>query len=88
MITTEQLNLCINYFLNIDYQIDIIRKYCIEKGKSEVDTEIFLQLLRNKALITGVNYITETAQYVIERKITENKIIKVLNSQGHIITLI
>lgn len=88
MITTEQLSICVNNFYNYMYQADIIRSYCIEKGKSEVDTEIFLQLLRDKALVTGVDYFAEFARYVIERKVTENKLTKVLDKQGHIIKII
>lgn len=87
MITKEQVILCISNFIDYRYQVDIIRSYCLEKGKSDIDTEIFLQLLGDKALREGVDYFRIIATYVIERKVQELNIIKVLDSQNKILLI-
>lgn len=87
MITKEQIILCINNFINYIYQVDIIRSYCLEKNKSEIDTEIFLQLLRDKALIENRDYFSIIAAYVIERKIQELNLIKVLDSNNKVLLI-
>lgn len=87
MITKEQIILCINNFINYIYQVDIIRSYCLEKNKSEIDTEIFLQLLRDKALIENRDYFSIIAAYVIERKIQELNLIRVLDSNNKVLLI-
>ena len=46
-ITKEQVIYCIYNFANPTVRVDLIRAYCLEKGKQEFETELFLQACRD-----------------------------------------
>lgn len=97
MITKEQVLQCIKNFADLRYKVDIIRTYCIEKGKDEFFTEIFLQGLRDRNTKAQMEYLSgniplepedlfdKYAKYVINLKIRELNIIHLYSKSGKLL---
>lgn len=90
-ITKEQIISCIKNFIDLRYRVDIVRTYCLEQGKDELNTEIFLQVYRDNHsklqalyLAGKLNYtpndlFVDLANYVIQKKSRELGITYVYN---------
>lgn len=98
-ISKEQVIKCIQNFVNLRYKVDIIRTYCLEQGKEEFATEIFLQVCRDKNTQLQMLYqsgqlpeepkdiFTELATFILQQKVRELGIIYVYDTRGKLIMI-
>lgn len=85
MVSREQVIHCLNNFYSYTHQVDLVRTYCHEKGKEDLETEVFLQAIRDKSLQSGVNLFSQLAHYIIDIKSREFNIVRVFNKEGNLI---
>lgn len=98
-ITKEQVIACIHHFVDLRYKVDIVRTYCLEKGKEEFATEMFLQACRDHNTKLQMLYLsgqlpeepqdifTELALDVIREKVIEFGIVYVYSKSGKLIKI-
>lgn len=85
MVSREQVINCLSNFYSYTHQVDLVRTYCHEKGKEALETEVFLQNVRDKSLQSGVDLFSQLAHYIIDIKLREFNIIRVFNTKGDLI---
>lgn len=85
MVSREQVINCLSNFYSYTHQVDLVRTYCHEKGKEALETEVFLQNVRDKSLQSGVDLFSQLAHYIIDIKLREFNIVRVFNTKGDLI---
>ena len=85
MVSREQVINCLNNFYSHIHQVDLVRTYCQEKDKEDLEIEIFLQTVRDKSLHSGVDLFSQLAHYIINIKLREFNIVRVFNKKGNLI---
>jgi len=81
MVSKEQvIHCCMNFIMN-PLKVDLVREYCIEKGKDTLQTEYFL------IYATQLGLLDELAHNIIEDKIREFGLMRILNKDNQLICL-
>lgn len=99
MITKEQVIYCILNFANHTTRIDLIRAYCLTKGKKEFETELFLQACKdintkwqmlymlNQIPFEPEDLFIELANFIIKEKSREFSIIHLYDCDNKLILI-
>ena len=53
MVSREQVIHCLSNFYSYTHQVDLVRTYCHEKGKEDLETEVFLQAIETSLYNQG-----------------------------------
>lgn len=85
MVSREQVINCLSNFYSYTHQVDLIRTYCHEKGKEDLEIEVFLQAVRDKSSQSGVDLFSQLVHYIIDIKLREFNIVRVFNKEGNLI---
>lgn len=80
MVTHKQVVDCVLNYMDLSYKVDLIRTYCLENNKDEMQIEILLTACRTMPLLFN-----QLANYIIEEKSKEFNIVTIYNKNQQLI---